>query len=200
MTHTCNLRTWAAEARELLQIWGQLGLPRECPTTLDHMWSKALPLWCGIVNKEDSSPRCACHAPSHYSLVGVALPPERNPFQLGRSTAGALGGWLFQSHLRSPSSSPLCFGKASVKTPFDLNILNKAFSRECWICCSAVTLSLGPGSFQCTPVSQSSSVAGSVRLPQLGLFNHSPLKVLCHFPVFFPVIDIAAMGIVYMPM
>lgn len=59
MTHTCNLRTWAAEARELLQIWGQLGLHRECLTTLDHMWSKALPLWCGIVNKEDSSPRCA---------------------------------------------------------------------------------------------------------------------------------------------
>lgn len=91
MTHTCNLRTWAAEARELLQIWGQLGLHRECPTTLDHMWSKALPLWCGIVNKEDSSPRCACHAPLHYSLVGVALPPERNPFQLGRSTAGGPG-------------------------------------------------------------------------------------------------------------
>lgn len=88
MTHTCNLSTWAAEARELLQIWGQLGLHRECPTTLDYMWSKALPLWCGIVNKEDSWLWCVPRPFALQPFVGVALPPERNPFGLACSTAG----------------------------------------------------------------------------------------------------------------
>lgn len=129
MTHTCNLSTWAAKARELLQIWGRLGLHRECPTTLDYAWSKALPLWCGIVNKEDSWLRCA--TPFCITAFRRRGTPTREEPLLVCSTAGGPVSLEFTLLI-----TPL-FWQSLCENTIDSNILNKAFFPECWLCCSA---------------------------------------------------------------